>query len=158
MSEIVADQEAADQMWDDYCEATHADPESLEAIEHFGDSPRMADELLALVLDGPKRATAGLASDYTEADEPLPEPGNHWIVVDGRGSPRCILKTMDVRVGLLKSVDEQFAWDEGEGDRTRESWLKEHRRFFVRQLKQSGRRFREDRDLIVFERFDVVWR
>ena len=37
-----------------------------------------------------------------------------------------MIETTDVRVGPLGSVDEEFAWDEGEGDRTRDDWLRMH--------------------------------
>ena len=38
----------------------------------------------------------------------------------------------------LPQVDEAFAWDEGEGDRTREWWLDAHRRYFARQAMREG--------------------
>ena len=44
------DDDAAQALWRTYCEATGADPSSLGAVEGFGDSPEMADELLGLVL------------------------------------------------------------------------------------------------------------
>jgi hypothetical protein len=34
-------------------------------VEPFGDSAELADELIALVVDGPKRATAGALADRT---------------------------------------------------------------------------------------------
>ena len=71
------DHDAAQALWRTYCEATGADPSSLGAVEGFGDSPEMADELLGLVLLGTKTATAGLAQDDAAAGEVLPEPGGH---------------------------------------------------------------------------------
>lgn len=71
--------------------------------------------------------------------------------------PRCLLKTVEIRLGLLNSVDDAFARDEGEGDRTREWWLDAHRRFFVRQAECEGTCFDEMREIVVFERFLVVW-
>jgi hypothetical protein len=38
----------------------------------------------------------------------------------------------------LSQVDEAFAWDEGEGDRTREWWLDAHRQYFARQATCEG--------------------
>ena len=93
----------------------------------FGDSVAMANELASLVVEGRKRATAGLLAEYKAEGEPLPQLGDLSIVIDGSGAPACLIRTTDVRVGPLESVDEQFAWDEGEGDRTREGWLAEHR-------------------------------
>jgi hypothetical protein len=49
-----------------------------------------------------------------------------------------------------------FAWEKGEGDRTRNWWLDAHRRYFARQA--SRERFEVDDDILtVFERFEVVW-
>jgi uncharacterized protein YhfF len=123
-------------------------------IVAFGDSPEMADELGQLVLHGPKRATAGLRRDFTDDD--LPRVGGHVVVVDGRSEPLCIFQTIEVRVGHLSSVDNSFAWEEGEGDRSREWWLKAHTEFFMRQAAGEGFDFSPDVET-VFERFKVVW-
>jgi uncharacterized protein YhfF len=53
-------------------------------------------------------------------------------------------------------VDEAFARDEGEGDRTRNWWLAAHRRYFGRQATREGFKF-DGNILTVFERFAVVW-
>lgn len=151
------DDEAVQALWQRYCVATGTDPASGAAVEPFGDSADMADSLLRLVLDGTKTATAGLVRDYGAANEALPQVGDHWVVLDGRGVPRCILRNVDVRVGLMASVDDTFAWEEGEGERTRSWWLEAHRRFFARQCEREGASFDETHDPIVFERFEVVF-
>jgi uncharacterized protein YhfF len=56
----------------------------------------------------------------------------------------------------LRRVDAQFAWDEGEYDRTLESWLEGHRRYFGRECERIGIEFSDDVE-IFFERFRVVW-
>lgn len=149
-------------MWDAYAarfpERATADqtaPDDL-VVEQFGDSAELADELLALVLDGPKRATASLVVEYVAAGEPLPSIGGHWVACDGAGAPRAILRTTELRVGQVLSVDDAFAWDEGEDDRTRDSWLREHRRYWDRVCAAQGLSF-DDSSEVVFERFDVVW-
>lgn len=126
------------------------------SVEQFGDSREMADELIALVLDGTKRATAGAVVDFERAGEPIPEPGGLWIACDGAGVPRALLRTTDIRVGPMSSVDEAFAWDEGEGDRTRRYWLDAHERFFRRRLAAVGEEFSADLPT-VFERFEVLF-
>lgn len=149
--------EAALALWRDYVDA-HPDVSSIPqpAVEQFGDSPQLADDLLGLVLRGTKRATAGLVADYHAAGEPLPRVGGHCVVGDSAGRPRCITCTVDVRTGPLHSVDAAFAWDEGEGDRTRDSWLAEHERFFRGRLDSLGLPWSRDVE-VVFERFKVVW-
>nr|WP_245862710.1 ASCH domain-containing protein [Phycicoccus duodecadis] len=116
----------------------------------------MADRLLAYVLGGTKRATASLVAEYAAENEALPRVGDHWVVCDGAGSPRVVLRATELRVGPLASVDERFAWDEGEGDRTLQSWLDEHRGFFRRSCARIGTEFSDDLE-VCFERFRVVW-
>ena len=122
----------------------------------FGDSPKMAGELAALVLNGPKRATAGLLRDFTVNGEAMPRVSGFVVVVDGAGKPVLVWRTAEVRVGPLFSVDEAFAWDEGEGDRTRADWLDGHTRFFERQAEREGFAFHDGIET-VFERFTLVW-
>jgi uncharacterized protein YhfF len=124
-------------------------------VVQMGDSPQLADELLDLMLVGRKRATASLARDF-EGEEPLPEVGDHVVVVDRAGAPRCIWRTTEVTVKPLEEVDDAFAWDEGEGDRSRTFWLDAHRRFFGRQAAREGFEM-HDRVATVFERFVLVW-
>ena len=121
----------------------------------FGDGPAMADELAALVLAGPKRATAGLLRDFA-GGEPMPVVGGHVVLVDGSDEPHAVWRTREVRVGPMDGVDAAFAWDEGEGDRTRADWLAMHRRYFADAAEREGFAF-HDRLPIVFERFAVVW-
>ena len=125
-------------------------------MERFGDSAELADELLDLVLHGPKRATAGSVAAFEQEGEPLPTVGDLWIAADASGRPRAVLRTTEVRTGPLSTVDDAFAWDEGEGDRSRATWLKDHEAFFRRQLPTLGIEFDPDMQT-VFERFEVVY-
>ena len=125
-------------------------------VGSFGDSPEMATELADLVITGIKRATASLARDYGEGRDPLPRPGDFVLLLDGEGRPRFIWRTTEVTIKPLSQVDEAFAWDEGEGDRTRNWWLDAHRRYFGRQASREGFDL-DDEILTVFERFEVVW-
>lgn len=130
------------------------------AVVAFGDSEAMADELLELVLIGIKRATASLARDYAggggDGREPLPAVGDHVVAVDGRNKPRCVWRTTDIEVKPLSAVDDAFAHDEGEGDRTRDWWIVAHRDDFTRQAEREGFLMHDDIET-VFERFTVVW-
>lgn len=141
--------------WNRYKAAAGLDHDRYDVVA-FGDSAAMADELADLVVNGPKRATAGLLRDFGPGGEPMPVVGGHVVVVDGAGRPRCIWRTTEVTVKPLVEVDAAFAWDEGEGDRTRDDWLDGHRRYFSRQAARDGFAF-HDRIETVFERFAVVW-
>jgi uncharacterized protein YhfF len=145
-------------MWQAYAATrpSGGPPEDEPPVERFGDSRSLADALLALVLAGTKRATAGLVADFAHDGEPLPRVGGHWIAGDGDGRPRAVLRSTELRLGRLDSVDDAFAWDEGEGDRTRTSGLAGHLRYFTRTLAARGQQW-DDGLEVVFERFRVVW-
>lgn len=144
-----------DSYWADF-QAASGNPEAGYAVVAFGDSDAMADELAALVVAGRKRATASLLRDYGDDREPLPQAGDFVVVIDSAGHPRCIWRTTQVVVKPLLDADEAFAWDEGEGDRTRDWRLSAHREFFSAQARREGFTM-SDEIATVFERFTVVW-
>lgn len=152
------DVDAAERMWQAYASAhpawATAGPE--HTVEHFGDSVELSEELLGLVLSGEKRATAELAAAFLSTGDPLPRVGSHWIACDGTGAPRLVLRTVELRLGPITSVDDAFARDEAEDDRSRDAWLEGHRRYWTRTCEARGATFDETED-VVFERFQVVW-
>src|SRR6202035_753716 len=65
-------------------------PEAHRGPRSFavGERPDLADELLELVLKGVKTATCS-----TEDEPNISKPGERWIVLDGRGDPRCVIES-----------------------------------------------------------------
>jgi len=82
--------------------------------------------------------------------------GGHVVVLDGCGRPRAIWRTKEVTVKPLNQVDDAFAWDEGEGERSRDDWLDVHCSYFARRAAAEGFSF-DDSMPAVFERFTLVW-
>ena len=144
-----------EEFWAAYKAAARATHDRYTVVQ-MGDSPELAMELTELTLAGTKRATASLVRDFETTGEPLPQPGDYVVVVDDACEPRCIWQTTEVTIKPLIEVDDAFAWDEGEGDRTRASWLNHHRRYFARQASREGFVF-NDQIPTVFERFKIVW-
>ena len=93
----------------------------------FGDGPALADELAALVVNGCKTATV-----MTPDDPDRPEIGQLSIVLDGAGHPRCVIETIELTERRFDEIDEAFAFEEGEGDRSLASWREGHERYFRR--------------------------
>lgn len=152
------DLDAAAAMWAAYA-AAH--PEAVAAsdehtVEHFGDGEALADELLALVLSGAKRATAELVAEFLARGDRMPRIGSHWIACDGRGVPRIVIRSTELRLADFPSVDAAFAADEAEDDGSLEAWREGHRRYWERTAAARGGEWRES-DEIVLERFRVVW-
>jgi hypothetical protein len=74
------------------------------------------------------------------------------VVLDGQGRPLAITETTEVRILAFNQVDEQFAREEGEGDRTLAWWRQAHWSYFQRTLPRIGRSPAEDMPLVC-ERF-----
>ena len=137
-------------------DASPARDEGYEAWS-FGDGPQMADELGYLVRGGLKTATCSALWELEADGEPLAQPGEKSVILDGKGEPLCIIETTEVEVRRFDEVDGRFARDEGEGDGSLEYWRGEHRQFFSRTLPGIRHRFSEDMPLVC-ERFRVVYK
>lgn len=146
---------SANDYWAEFIAAT-GNVAADYTVVAFGDTAAMGDELVGLVISGRKRATVSLLRDYATGAEPVPQVGDFVVVVDGSGRPRCIWRTTEIIVKPLIDVDDAFAWDEGEGDRSREWWLSAHREEFAAQARREGFEM-YDAIATVFERFEIVW-
>ena len=121
----------------------------------FGDGPDMADRLGALVVSGVKTATCGALWEYEHEKSPLPDMGELGIVLDGKGAPLCLIETTNVTILPFDEVPADFAYAEGEGDRTLANWREAHWDFFSRFLPTIG--IEPARDMpLVCERFRVL--
>jgi uncharacterized protein YhfF len=115
----------------------------------------MGDRLADLIHRGVKTATCSSYQAYLDSKDALPEVGSFFVVITAKGDPLCICQVTDVRIGSFNSVDAAFAFEEGEDDRTLDSWTREHRRFFGLSSPDA---FQEQESFqVVFERFQLVW-
>lgn len=122
----------------------------------FGNTPEMADELGELVQNGTKTATCSLLWEFEYDSDPLPRVGDLSIILDGDDSPLCIIETVEVEVRAMNAVDEKFAYDEGEGDRSLAYWREAHWLFFSKICNLMKRKASKDMPLVC-ERFRVVY-
>lgn len=122
----------------------------------FGDTPALADRLLALVLDGTKTGTSTALAEFGRAGESLPKRGELAILLDGAGRPRALIRTAEVAQFTFDQVSEEFAAAEGEGDRTLASWRAEHETYWRGLLPTLGEEFAPDMP-VVTERFELLY-
>ena len=122
---------------------------------HFDVTQRAANELLALVLSGRKRATASARFAYAADGSDMPRVGDYSIVTDWDGDARCVIRTTAVTVVPFDQMTFAVCSREGE-DETLESWQANHRRFFAAEGADMGYAFAEDMP-VVFEDFEVVY-
>ena len=132
-------------------------------IDTFGDSPEMADELLALVLAGTKTATCtSLWAWEVEQNIPL-VPGTLAVILDGSGQPRCVVETLRIEQVAYRDVTAEFARAEGEhdppdlpDDEVLAYWRKYHWEFYLRTLPPLG--FTPSPDMpVLCEHFRVIY-
>ncbi|WP_297732519.1 ASCH domain-containing protein [uncultured Maricaulis sp.] len=141
--------------WQEFCDTTGHD-RAPDDVFAFGDSEALADELLALVLIDRKKATASHARWHGPGKDPIPKPGDLALVLDGRNAPACIIQTTGVDIHPVRDTTEEFAWTEGEGDRSLAWWMAAHIDYWNREAEQEGYVFDVSQDA-VFHRFNRVW-
>ena len=125
------------------------------AAEYFGDNEELANSLLALVLQGKKRATASLLKSYEAENTPLPQVGSYSIITDFKGNPRCVIKTTNITVLPFNQITFDICKREGE-DECLETWQEGHRRCFAAEGNELGFTFTEDME-VIFEDFQVIY-
>jgi uncharacterized protein YhfF/GNAT superfamily N-acetyltransferase len=142
--------------WAEYCRRAGLPEATPYQAWPFGDSLELAHELVELVLHGPKRATAGLVEYNERHPGDAPVPDGYSVVTEYDGTPRCVIRTAWLDQRPLHEVDAQFAWDEGEGDRTLADWMAGHRRFFTRVCASLAIAFSDDVQ-VQLERFELLY-
>jgi uncharacterized protein YhfF len=122
----------------------------------FCDNEKDANELGDLVRAGKKTATCSLVWAYEAENEEPPVVGDLSIITNWDGEPLCIIETTEVQIKPFNQVDEGFAYDEGEGDRSLAYWRKVHWDVFSRECAAIGRMPAETMPLVC-ERFRVIF-
>ncbi len=120
--------------------------------------------LVEAILRGEKTSTSGLLSDYEHDGDPLPEVGEHFLLIDEQDCEVGIIETTGVRVTTIGQVDLPFALEEGEGYASVADWRAAHERFWLSYADET-RAWPGDPDwrptsetMIVCERFRLVER
>jgi uncharacterized protein YhfF len=151
--------EQLEQYWQSYLAEIpniSSSSESYEACQ-FGDSSALADELGNLILKGVKTATCSALWEWEAEGSDLPKMGAKTIVLDGNKNPLCIIETTAIAIRAFSEIDTQFAYEEGENDRSLESWRKEHWKYFLRVLPDIGKQPNPEM-LLVCEWFRIVYK
>ena len=122
----------------------------------FGNTPKSADSLARLVLDGAKAATSMLLWELEAQQKPLWHVGDASIVLDGNRIAVGVIETTEIRVQPFNSVDSQFAYDYGEGERTLAWWQVAMWEYYGEVCQNLGKQVAQDMPLIC-ERFKLIF-
>jgi uncharacterized protein YhfF len=149
--------ERIEEFWREFC--TSSPGVSLNGpyqVWHFGNRPELADELCKLVLEGSKTATAALVWEAEADPDTAPVPHGYSVVTDFAGAPRCIIRTTEIRVVEFDEVDAEFAFDEGEGDRSLDHWRQVHWDYFADRCVELGK-VPDLKMPVICERFELLF-
>lgn len=138
--------------WNNYLLMNHLPLETKYADSFFfGNSKKMANDLLNLVLQGKKSATT---SAYVEENLENPQIGDYSIITDFYSNPECIVKTTKVTKLKFKDMTYDMCRLEGENPDLK-GWQDEHIKFF-KSLKEDNS---FDWNMqIIFEQFELVYK
>ena len=127
-------------------------------VDAYGDSAALSQALLALIVEGRKRAGTSLLWAIQAEQAQLPRVGDIEIVVDHLNEPALITRITEVRVLPYNAVTAEYAATEGEGDGSLEYWRRAHWSFFSRECERIARVPSEDMPVVcsVFEVLCVV--
>jgi uncharacterized protein YhfF len=145
--------------WQDYLSTlSEEDRKNVPAylVDDFADTPEAATKVGKLVRDGIKTTSSSLLWGLEHLGEPPPKVGDISVVVDGDGAPLCIIEMVEVEIRPFNTVDEQFAFEYGEGERTRAYWLNDNWDYHSRWCREIGREPSETMP-IVFQRFRLLY-
>jgi len=133
-------------------------PPGRVGLDSYGDTPELSLELIALILEGRKRAGTSLLWAHEHEGERLPEVGDVDVVVDHEGEPVAVTRVVSVHVAAFDEVDAAYAAVEGEGDGSLAHWREAHWDVFGRECARIGRVPTEDMPVVccTFEVLAVV--
>lgn len=143
---------AAQKYWDEFWIAQGKEKPTSVCAWQFGANP---DHLAQLVMDGVKTATCSALIVYEMENEPVPAVNDYSIILNRHDEPVAIIQTIEVDILPMNEVSEDFAFAEGEGDRSYQYWKDVHVEFFTEELEQVGLAFSED-IILVCERFELI--
>ena len=105
--------------------------DSLRSIE-FGTPGESRARLVDFIINGNKRATAGLLHDYTKKGEPVEHVGECLAMVDNDGKHVATLRVTRVEITRFADVPDAFALAEAEGDLNASDFRASHLEYWTR--------------------------
>ena len=105
--------------------------DSLRSIE-FGTPGESRARLVNFIINGSKRATAGLLHDYTKEGELIEHVGECLAMVDNDGKHVATLRVTRVEITRFADVPDEFALAEAEGDLNASDFRASHLEYWTR--------------------------
>ena len=125
--------------------------DGLRTIE-FGTVGESRSTILNFLLNGNKRATAGLLEiDYEAEGEPVEDIGEVLVVLGNQGEEVGRIKVTRVEISNFADVPDEFALAEAEGDLSGDDFRQSHRAYW----EALGVEVRDDTKVVLVY-FDLI--
>jgi uncharacterized protein YhfF/predicted acetyltransferase len=105
--------------------------DDLRSIE-FGTPGKSRETLVNFIINGNKRATAGLAADYEKEGEEVEFVGECLAMVDNDGDHVATLQVTRVEITRFADVPDEFALAEAEGDLNAADFRASHMEYWTK--------------------------
>ena len=105
--------------------------DNLRSIE-FGTPGESRARLIDFIVNGNKRATAGLLDDYAKESEPVESVGECLAMLDNDNQHVATLRVIRVEVSRFIDVPDKFALAEAEGDLNASDFRASHSAYWSR--------------------------
>nr|WP_315032569.1 ASCH domain-containing protein [uncultured Chryseobacterium sp.] len=127
--------------WNQFLNSLKNNP--VPPLEHTGSfyfgGKEDASSIAKLVISGIKTATGSLLWGYEYENKSMPLVNEYNIITDSEGIPVCIIQTLTISIVPFEDVNEQFAFDCGEGDRTLVSWRTMYWEYILSECQRINR-------------------
>lgn len=123
---------------------------------YFCDKEEDANECAELVVKKIKQATSPSVWWFKKNKESFPKVGDIAIVTNWYGEPKAIIKTTKVEIVKFKDISSEYAFTEGEGDRSLDYWKIVHWNYYKGEMEEFGESPDEEMG-IVCEYFVTIW-
>lgn len=123
---------------------------------YYCDNKKDADECAELVVKKIKQATSPSVWWFKKNSEAFPQVGDLAIVTNWDGAPKAVIKTTKVEIVKFKDITSEYAFTEGEGDKTLAYWKKAHWDYYTNEMKKFDEYPTEEME-IVCEYFETIW-
>ena len=123
---------------------------------YFCDNKKDADDCAELVIKKIKQATSTSVWWFEKNKEEIPKIGDLAIVTDWNNEPKAIIITKKVEIVKFKNITPEYAFIEGEGNKTLEYWKNVHWMYYSNEMKKYNEKPNEEMK-IVCEYFETIW-
>mgnify|MGYP003522197573 FL=1 len=123
---------------------------------YFCDNKKEADECAELVMKKIKQATSPSVWWFEKNKEEIPKIGDIAIVTNWNKEPKAIIRTKKVEIVKFKNITPEYAFIEGEGNKTLEHWKKVHWGYYTNEMHKFNEKPNEEMK-IVCEYFETIW-